>query len=198
MTKITFKNLPDTSTPLNASNLNTLQDNVENAIDAVSAVVPTIDSSVSTSSTNGVENQAITNYVDTEITAAKTYADNKISNSAGTSTTTGYSQYYVNSAVELKPLIDTHGQTVIQLPANWSEIFIMCTLDNDPFRALSFTLPYGAPTGQYLRLSYYGDASDNANVGYLYNTNNEIQLIWYNIGGAGQTLSDVRTQVYYR
>lgn len=32
MTKIDFKNLPDTSTPLNATNMNALQTNVENAI----------------------------------------------------------------------------------------------------------------------------------------------------------------------
>ena len=64
MTKITFKDLPDTSTPLNANNLNTLQDNVENAISVVAGDIPTIDSSVSTSSTNPIENQAITNYVD--------------------------------------------------------------------------------------------------------------------------------------
>jgi len=60
MTKIEFKNLPDTSTPISAENLNTLQDNVENAI-------PEIDNAVSTSSTNGVENQAITNYVDASV-----------------------------------------------------------------------------------------------------------------------------------
>ena len=60
MTKITFKDLPDTSTPLNANNLNTLQDNVE-------AAIPTLDNSASTSSTNGVENQAITNYVNDSI-----------------------------------------------------------------------------------------------------------------------------------
>lgn len=67
MTKIEFKNLPDTSTPLNAENLNALQDNVETAIGVVENEIPTLDSSVSTSSTNGVENQAITNYVDSEI-----------------------------------------------------------------------------------------------------------------------------------
>lgn len=67
MTKIQFKNLPDTTTPLNAENLNTLQDNVETAIGVVENEIPTLDSSVSTSSTNGVENQAITNYVDSEI-----------------------------------------------------------------------------------------------------------------------------------
>lgn len=32
MTKINFTNLPDTSTPLNATNMNALQTNVENAI----------------------------------------------------------------------------------------------------------------------------------------------------------------------
>ena len=198
MTKIEFKNLPDTSTPLSASNLNTLQDNVENAIDAVSAVVPTLDSSVSTSSTNGVENQAITNYVDGEISDTKDYADAKISNIAGTSQTVGYSQNYINNYVPLKLVQEVHGQTNVSLPNTWNEVVIICTLDGDPFRCLSFTLPYGAPTSQYLRLSYYGDASDNANVGYWYGTGNDIVLGWYNVGGAGQTLSNVRTQIYYR
>lgn len=68
MTKITFEDLPSTNTPLNANNLNTLQDNVEDAIDDVAGDIPTVDSSTSTSSTNPVENQAITNYVDGEIT----------------------------------------------------------------------------------------------------------------------------------
>lgn len=35
MQKITFENLPSTNTPLNASNLNTLQDNVEDAINNI-------------------------------------------------------------------------------------------------------------------------------------------------------------------
>lgn len=57
MNKINFENLPSTNTPLSAENLNLLQDNVENAI-------PVLDSTISTTSTNGIENQAITNYVD--------------------------------------------------------------------------------------------------------------------------------------
>ena len=61
MQKINFENLPSTNTPLSAENLNTMQDNIENAI-------PTIDSATSTTSTNGVENQAITNYVDGQVT----------------------------------------------------------------------------------------------------------------------------------
>lgn len=76
MTKIEFKNLPDTSTPLNAQNLNQLQDNVEDAIDNITIE---LDDTASTSSTNGVENQAITNYVDNEIQDAKDYTDTEIS-----------------------------------------------------------------------------------------------------------------------
>lgn len=35
MTKITFENLPGTNTPVNADNLNDMQDNIEDAIDGV-------------------------------------------------------------------------------------------------------------------------------------------------------------------
>ena len=192
MTKITFKNLPDTSTPLSANNLNTLQDNVENAISAavstVEGEIPTVDSSTSTSSTNPVENQAITNYV-----------NGKISNTAGTSQTIGYSQEYVNNYVPFKLWTTETGDTLISLPTTWNEILIVCTNLYDAFRCMTYTIVYGMPTGQYLRLSYFGDAStDNANVGYLYGSSNDIKLIWYNIGGAGQTLADVQTQIYYR
>ena len=40
MTKITFEDLPSTNTPLSASNLNTLQDNVETAINTVDNKIP--------------------------------------------------------------------------------------------------------------------------------------------------------------
>lgn len=104
MNKINFKNLPDTTTPLSAENLNLLQDNVEDAI-------PTLDSTVSTSSTNGVENQAITNYVNSKTTStgwqqvgANSYDTkyNKTGNvvsiqcySPSNATITGYSQTVV-------------------------------------------------------------------------------------------------------
>ena len=42
MNKIEFKDLPDTSTPLNAETFNLLQDNVENAIDEVDNKLPSI------------------------------------------------------------------------------------------------------------------------------------------------------------
>jgi hypothetical protein len=144
------------------------------------------------------EIKSVVNGACTQIDTNTTDISNKISNTSGTSQTIGYSQEYINNYVPLKLVQEVTGQTAVQLPATWNEVVIMSTLDGDQFRALSFTLPYGAPTGQYLRLSYYGDANDNANVGYLYGADNKIQLIWYNIGGAGQTLSNVRTQIYYR
>lgn len=51
MQKINFKNLPDTSTPLNATNLNLMQDNIESAIDTVASDIPTVVDSLSGSST---------------------------------------------------------------------------------------------------------------------------------------------------
>jgi len=39
MQKINFKNLPDTSTPLNASTLNQMQDNIESAINSIANLI---------------------------------------------------------------------------------------------------------------------------------------------------------------
>lgn len=58
MQKINFKNLPDTSTPLNASTLNQMQDNIESAIDSIE--VPTIENSLDSDSTvNGASVHAV-------------------------------------------------------------------------------------------------------------------------------------------
>lgn len=89
MTKITFEDLPSTNTPLNASNLNTMQDNIEDAI-------PTIDSAVSTSSTNAVENQAITNYVEQ-------YVDSNIKEYYTIGQEVRLNKIYKNGAIE-KPV----------------------------------------------------------------------------------------------
>ena len=51
MQKINFKNLPDTSTPLNASTLNQMQDNIESAIKDVEYTIPTIENSLDGNST---------------------------------------------------------------------------------------------------------------------------------------------------
>lgn len=54
MQKINFQDLPSTSTPLNASTLNQMQDNIESAIEDVESVIPTIENSLdSDSTTNG-------------------------------------------------------------------------------------------------------------------------------------------------
>lgn len=67
MTKITFEDLPSTNTPLSASNLNTLQDNVESAING------TISNSYGTSQTIGYSQ----NYVNdlTNITTGSSTID---------------------------------------------------------------------------------------------------------------------------
>ena len=72
MVKINFQN---NITKANADTFNTMQDNIENAINNVSIE---LDDEVSTSSTNGVENQAITNYVNSEISDTKDYVDGKV------------------------------------------------------------------------------------------------------------------------
>ena len=68
MQKINFKNLPDTSTPLNASTLNQMQDNIENAIEDVEDTIPTIENSLDSDSTvNGASVHAVNEKID-EIT----------------------------------------------------------------------------------------------------------------------------------
>lgn len=113
MQKIEFKNLPDTTTPLSAENLNLLQDNVEDAI-------PTLDSTVSTSSTNGVENQAITNYVNSAIPEVKT--------TQTTSDTATYSCTYINNNAGGLPswtsLGTQTGTTAIALPNSFNELMV--------------------------------------------------------------------------
>lgn len=60
MQKINFKNLPDASTPLNASALNQMQDNIESAIDTVASDIPTIENSLNSDSTiNGASVHAV-------------------------------------------------------------------------------------------------------------------------------------------
>lgn len=73
MVKINFEN---NVTKANAETFNTMQNNIENAINNISIE---LDDQVSTSSVNGVENQAITNYVDDQVQDAKDYTDTQIS-----------------------------------------------------------------------------------------------------------------------
>lgn len=60
MQKINFKNLPSTDTPINATNLNLMQDNIESAIEDVEDTIPTIENSLdSDSATNGASVHAV-------------------------------------------------------------------------------------------------------------------------------------------
>lgn len=155
MNKIDFKNLPDTSTPLSASNLNTLQDNVESAI------------------------------------------NEKISNSAGTSQTIGYSQKYINDSLKWKLVQEVSGQTQITLPSSWNEILVVAWLNGDTFKNFTLIIPYGAPTDTHYRLSYYGTSNDNVNIGYYYSSSNKINMGWFNVNNVNQSANG-KTQVYYR
>ena len=80
MQKIKFKNLPDTSTPLNAENLNLMQDNIESAI-------PTIENSLdSDSTTNAPSVHAVNNMIKTQDVAISV----GVLNSTGT---TGFEKF---------------------------------------------------------------------------------------------------------
>ena len=63
MDKITFKDYPDTTTPVSADNLNQVQTNVENAINGVSATVPEVVNEETTSTTKVY----CTSYINNEI-----------------------------------------------------------------------------------------------------------------------------------
>ena len=73
MEKINFVN---NVTKCNADTFNTMQNNIETAINSIDI---NVDDTVSISSTNAIENQAITNYVNTEIQGVQDYADEKCS-----------------------------------------------------------------------------------------------------------------------
>lgn len=128
MTKIEFKNLPDTSTPLSAENLNTMQDNIEDAIDNVSI---DLDDEVSTTSTNGIENQAITNYVDGEIQDTKDYVDSEVATKQDILTTThgtgnidiSTTNVEKNDFIKYGKIVDIElVLTVTNQISNWSDI----------------------------------------------------------------------------
>lgn len=73
---------------INSTDIEVVEDGQDISLELVNSI-PVVDNSVSTSSTNAIENQAITNYV-----------DGKISNTSGTSQTTGYSQEYINNELQ--------------------------------------------------------------------------------------------------
>lgn len=163
----------------------------------------TNDSGFITNTVNNLTNYTLTSALATVATSGS-YTD--LSNTptipSATSDLTNDSGYVtssdISSALEWKLVNNITGGSAINLPASWNEIIIVCTFENNAYRCMTFTLPYGAPTEQYLRLSFYGGANDFVNAGYWYGSNNDIALHWYVADGTAQSLSDIRTKVYYR
>ena len=83
MQKINFKNLPSTDTPINATNLNLMQDNIESAIEDVEDTIPTIENSLDSDSTidapsvHAVKEGLKRTYSTTQEFVVGTYYDNK-------------------------------------------------------------------------------------------------------------------------
>ena len=124
MEKIQFEN---NVTKANADTFNTMQDNIE---DAINDITIELDDEVSTSSINGVENQAITNYVDDKIldtystSNTNTYSCDYINNNSGgtdtySTTETLTNKIWVNGKPIYRKVIQINtinaGQTVISL-----------------------------------------------------------------------------------
>lgn len=77
MKKIPFEDLPSTKTPIDSGNMNLLQNNVEEAINEKTI---TFDNAMSSTSTNGVQNRIIKEYVDTTFVKVKEIPDEEIQN----------------------------------------------------------------------------------------------------------------------
>lgn len=190
MQKIEFKNLPDTTTPLSAENLNQLQDNVEDAI-------PTLDSTVSTSSTNGVENQAITNYVDG---IAATIPEVKTTQT--TSDTATYSCTYINNNAGGLPsctsLGTQTGTTPIALPNNFKEL--MVEIDTVPASSYQWYFVKEMLSSTTKNFRNGGFISSNANCSQVQvdvsTSSVSIGYVYYN--GANEITSTSTITAWYR
>lgn len=113
------------------------------------------------------------------------------------STATTYMPSQALGSTKWNLIAEVSGETVVNLPSSWNEIMIVSWRNNNNWNGMTMVIPYGAPSGINYRLSYYGSATDNVNVGYLYSTSNTIKLGFYNINGTSYN-SEGKTQVYYR
>lgn len=161
MEKITFEN---NVTKANAETFNTMQDNIENAINDSTI---TLDDEVSTSSTNGVENQAITNYVDDKILdeystdSTKTYSCDYINNNSS-----GNEIYSTDEIKTNKVWID--GKPIYRKTYVFSNLTASArTIDITNLNIDTF-LPYEAfgtwPNGGAVNWPYYISNTDNGRI----------------------------------
>ena len=153
MVKIQFEN---NVTKANADTFNTMQDNIEDAINNVSI---DLDDEVSTSSTNGVENQAITNYV-----------NNKILDSYSTSNTSTYSCNYINNNSGGTEVYSTTETLTNKVWIDGKPIYrkvIIHTCDGSSSLDISHNI---SNLGEVIRCNYLNYASSNGNTDLPHNT----------------------------
>lgn len=106
----------------------------------------------------------------------------------------------VDEKISWKLVSAVTGSTLVKLPNKWNEILIVSSVTGDTYKGLTCIIPANAPKNMHYRLSYYGAANDNANVGYYLGNDNDIKLAFYQLNG-GSPISDistVQTKIFYR
>lgn len=166
MQKINFKNLPDTSTPLNAENLNLMQDNIESAIEDVEDVIPTIENSLDSDST-----------------------------------TDAPSVHTVNTALTYTKLGTITGDSTINLPNTWKELYAVIDLNGQKYQFTilkQFLDDYTGSSDFSFRHGAY--LTGGANQGCSVHINNSKTII--RINEAYQSGSDIKSSailtVFYK
>lgn len=125
MKKIEFKDYPNTTTPLNAVNLNQLQANVEESISANETSIENIESDIATieSDISTIENDIST--MDSDITTLETNATNLASRVTKIENFKGIAEYYDG-----------------YLDANTTKEHLILTQSNTPNNSLYFVLTF--------------------------------------------------------
>ena len=148
MTKITFQNLPSTSTPVNATNLNQLQTNVENAINEKNIITIQLGSEFSCTTLDAYT--AVTGFVQANKIGDKlSFSNNSIVIGAGVSkikVTAKAGWYATNTSTKYLRLLKNNSTLV------WSTI----NVPNSSF--LSDSIPENlvdVVQGDTISMSYY-------------------------------------------
>lgn len=103
MDKITFKDYPDTTTPLNANNLNQIQTNIENAIEENKTSIENIESDVA-----AIESDITTINDDiTNLETGATSLGNRVKNLENYKGIATYGDGYIDASTTTEPLLLT-------------------------------------------------------------------------------------------
>lgn len=149
MDKITFKDYPDTTTPLNASNLNQIQANVENAINSANSNISTAQTDI--------------NNIESDITTIKTNATNLTNRVSNLEITRGLPAY-VDGYIDCDTTTEYFILTQINTPNN-SFYFVFTLFFANKTATASRTqiaIPYNystASTKNTVYLRYYFDGA---------------------------------------